>query len=184
MRGGRSSSLGLLAIAAALLACAKTPLRVCPISLVDAHAGLLVLRDNPMPDEFELLASRAWVDARPTSILPPDESPCTMRQVVARAPVKAGEHHLVIASLYRGRGLWSGATWRMCQELALRFASDDSVVVRTALRKSMAVDPLDRVGFAVRVEPPSAWIRDESGADLTSPEALELCRSLAGYEEL
>ena len=157
---------------------------MCPISLVDAHAGLLVLRDNAMPDEFELVASHAWVDAQPTSTPAPDETQCTMRQVVARAPVKAGEHRVVIASLYQGHGLWTGATWRMCQELALRFAGNDAVVVRTALRKRMAVDPFDRIGFDVRVEPPSAWVRDESSASDTSAEALELCRSLPGYKEL
>ncbi len=166
------------------LSCAKSALKVCPISLVDGHADVLMLRDNPMPDEFERVASAAWVDARPVSAPAAAESECSMHQVIARARVAPGVHRVVVASAYRGHGMWSGASWRACQELELRVSGAQQVVVRSTLRRRIAVDPFERLDFDLRVEPPEARIGVTSEADDATPAARELCRALPGYEEL
>ena len=145
------------------------------------RAGLLVLRDNPVPDEARLIASYAWVDEQQVSTLTPDEERCTMRQVVTRAQLTPGVHRVVIASVFEGRGMWSGATWRACQELNVRFAGSEAVMVRISLRKRIAVDPFERFGFELQVEPPGAWIEDAPGTKGPSLDAMALCRSLDDY---
>jgi hypothetical protein len=56
-------------------------------------------------------------------------------------------------------------------------------VVRSVLKKRIAVDPFDRLEFELSVEPKSAWIKG-AGEEEGSPEALALCRAADGYEAL
>jgi hypothetical protein len=152
-------------------------MRVCPTWPNDLGANLTLLRDRALRDKLEWTLVEAWVDGELPRAYGSSDASCERGEPVARFVVAEGKHELVVASEFRGRGLWQGPTWKSCIAIPFEAARGQMVEVRVAPAERAASVPEERIAFKAVVSPSTAGLPPSRAA---IKRGLPLCRAFYG----